>query len=198
MPISPYSFAHWLRDSMPSVWKITERCNARYFRRRYAHRLNRIESEAFQMAEPFQMERIADIPAAELVAFFHSQPDDIYQWFTPHSFETQDVITLQNNPSFIAYVLKQDGQIVAYFFLRCFCNGTCYFGRMVDYRHRNQGIGKLINRVSFYMSETMHWKSFQTISNNNIASIKSCSGAYRLEPIGTASNGDVLYKNCEL
>jgi len=183
---------------MPFVWKSTERCNAWWFHYRYACRHKQIEQEAFQMAVPYRMERITNIPAEELVAFFQAQPDDIYRWFTPHGFESHDIISLQHNPSFLAYVLKQEEQIVAYFFLRCFCNGTCYFGRMVDYRHRNHGIGKLINRVSFYMSEAMHLKSYQTISNNNIASIKSCTGAYRLQPIGTASNGDILYKNSKL
>jgi len=183
---------------MPFVWKSAEFCNAWSFGRRYTSRLEQIEQEAFQMATPYRMQRMTDISADELAAFFLSQPDDIYRWFTPHGFETRDIITLQHNPSFLAYVLRQDEQIVAYFFLRCFCNGTCYFGRMVDYHHRNQGIGKLINRVSFYMSEAMQLKSYQTISNNNIASIKSCTGAYRLQPIGTTANGDILYKNCKL
>ena len=198
MHFSSYSIAHWLRDSMPFVWNSAERCNAWWFQYRFACQHKQIEQDAFQMAVPYRMERISDISADELAAFFHSQPDDIYRWFTPHGFESEDIITLQNNRSFLAYVLKQEGQIVAYFFLRCFCNGTCYFGRMVDYRYRNQGIGKLINKLSFFMSEAMHLKSYQTISNQNIASIKSCSQAYRLEPLGTTANGDILYKNCPL
>ena len=183
---------------MPALWRYTERCNARSFYRRYAHRLAPIEQEAYRMAAPYQMQRITDIPAEELASFFHAQPEDIYEWFTPHGFETRDIITLQHNPSFLAYVLRQDEQIVAYFFLRCFCNGTCYFGRMVDYRYRNRGIGSLINRISFYMSKALRLKSYQTISSSNIASIKSCSSAYRLEPLGTTANGDTLYRNYPL
>ncbi len=150
------------------------------------------------MAEPYKMQRIADIPAAELVNFFHRQPDDLYRWFTPHGFEADDVIALQRNASFLAYVLKQDELIVGYFFLRSYYNGTCYFGRMVDHAHKNQGIGTLINRLSFFISESMHMDSYQTIATDNIASIKSCARAYRLHPIGTTTNGDTLYRNCRL
>ena len=195
MPISTYSIAHWLRDSMPFIWNGIERYNAYAFRIRFDGQLQQIESNAIRMAAPYQMQRISDIPADELAAFFHSQQDDLYRWFTPHGFESRDIITLQNNPSFLAYVLKQEEQIVAYFFLRCFCNGTCYFGRMVDYRHRNQGIGKLSSKLSFYISESMHLISYQTTSQDNIASLKSSSTAYRLVPIGTTSNGDILYRN---
>lgn len=193
-----YTFAHRLRDCMPFVWQLIERANALLFRLRYSNRLESVEQEAFRMAAPFKMERIADIPTGELVAFFHSQPDDLYRWFTPHGFEDDDVAELQRNKSFLAYVLKRDNQIVGYFFLRSYFTGVCYFGRMVDSRYKHQGIGTLINKVSFYMAEALRMESYQTIAKDNIASIKSCSKAYQLEPVSITDNGDTLYRNCKL
>lgn len=193
-----YTVAHWVRDKMPLMWVLVERTNAVLFRIRYASRLKQIEPEAFQMAKPYEMQPIAAIPTEELVAFFHRQPEDLYRWFTPHGFEYADVARLQQNASFLAYVLKRDNQIIGYFFLRSYFNGECYFGRLVDHPCMGQGIGTLINKVSFYIAESLHMESFQTIANGNIASIKSCSRAYRLQPIRTIANGDILYKNCKL
>lgn len=193
-----YRFAHWLRDILPWLWQIIERANSALFMLRYSRRLSSAETEAKKMAAPYQMERIADIPTAALVDFFNRQPDDLYRWFTPHGFKPDDVVALQRNRSFLAYVLKQDDQIVGYFFLRSYCIGTCYFGRMVDYAHKNQGIGTLINRLSFFISESLHMDSYQTIASDNIASIKSCERAYRLQPISKTANGDTLYRNCKL
>ena len=169
-----YTIAHWVRDKMPIVWVLIERSNAILFRMRYARHLKQIEPEAFQMAKPYEMIPIATIPTEELVAFFHRQPEDLYRWFTPHGFGYPDVARLQQNASFMAYVLKRDNKIVGYFFLRCYFNGECYFGRLVDYPYMRQGIGTLMNQVSFYIAESLHMESFQTIANGNIASIKSC------------------------
>lgn len=196
--VIPYNVAHWLRDKMPFLWVLVEKTNSVLFRMRYGARLERVEQEAFKMAAPYKMIPIARIPTKELVAFFHQQPEDLYRWFTPHGFEDRDISHLQKNASFRAYLLKLDDEIVAYFFLRCYFNGECYFGRLVDNHHAGQGIGTLINKVSFYMSESLHMDSYQTISSDNIASIKSSSRAYRLQPIRTIANGYILYKNCKL
>ena len=193
-----YTFAHWLRDRMPWLWAGVERANAGLFRIRYGRRLLRVEQDAEDMAAPYEMVPISKIPTDELVAFFHSQPEDIYRWFTPHDFDAETMARLQRNASFLAYVMKREGKIVAYFFLRCYFNGECYFGRLVDAPHMRQGIGTLINQVSFHMSEALHLESYQTIANGNIASIKSCARAYRLQPIRVIANGDMLYKNCKL
>lgn len=193
-----YTFAHWLRDNFLFLWKLIEHINSRLFRLRYARRLKHIEPEVYRMALPYEMISIADIPTEELVAFFHRQPKELYRWFTPHGFEAKDVEQLQRNASFLAYVLKQDKQIVGYFFLRSYFNGECYFGRLVDHQHTSQGIGTLINKVSFYIAESLHLTSYQTIAKGNIASIKSCERAYRLQPIKTLANGDILYRNVRL
>ena len=193
-----YALAHRLRDGLPVLWQLIERANASLFRLRYARKLEHVEHEAFAMAEPYEMKRIADIPTAELVQFFHNQPDELYRWFTPHGFEAADVANLQRNASFLAYVLRRNGQIVGYFFLRSYFNGVCYFGRMVDYRNTHQGIGTLINRISFHIAESLRMESYQTIAKDNVASIKSCARAYRLQPVSTTANGDILYKNCKL
>lgn len=194
----PYIVAHWLRDHLPFVWKVAEFANATLFRLCYAHRLRQIEPTAMQMATPFEMVPIADVPTDQLVAFFQKQPKELYRWFTPHGFETDDIKALQKNPSFLGYVFKQDGKIVSYFFLRCYCNGECYFGRLVDSPYMRQGIGTLMNQISFYISESLQLDSYQTIANGNIASIRSCAKAYRLKPVRSIANGDILYKNCKL
>lgn len=198
MSLSPYALAHLIRDRWPNTWYALERSSASLFRVLYYRKLRRIEPAAMQLAEPYRMQRISQIPTDQLVAFFRTQPEDTYQWFTPHGFTHKDIARLQRNPAFLGYVLKHNDRIVGYFFLRCFCNGACYFGRIVDYPYRNQGIGTLINRLSFYISEELQLKSYQTIAAENIASIKSCVKVYRLQPIGTTENGDTLYQNCKL
>ena len=194
----PYTVAHWLRDHLPFVWEMAESANAKLFRLCYTHRLREIEPMAMQMAEPYEMIPIANVPTEQLVAFFHRQPKELYRWFTPHGFDTDDVKSLQQNSSFLGYVFRKNGQIVSYFFLRCYCNGECYFGRLVDRPYMRRGIGTLMNKVSFYISESLGLESYQTIANGNIASIRSCAKAYRLKPVRTIANGDILYKNCKL
>lgn len=193
-----YRLTHYIRDHQPWIWQWLESINSMLFHVRY-HRAVRQEICDGQMtAAPFRMLPISEVPTEELVAFFARQPEEAFRWFRPHGFDPQSIRQLQRNHAFLAFVLKEQHDIVGYFFLRCSAGGSCYLGRMVDYRHYGKGIATQMNRISIQMSEAIHLKSYQTISPENLSSLGSTKRAYRLQLIETLPNGDQLYRNLPL
>lgn len=70
-------------------------------------------------------------------------------------------------------IAKKENQIVGYVFLRCFFNGKCFRGKMVDYRWRGKGIAVLLGEVSTEIASVLRLRMFGTISKKNAASLYS-------------------------
>lgn len=194
----PYQVAHTLRDNMPWVWDVVQKINAYLFCIRYRKKIESLTVPIANLALPYRISAIRDVPTKELADFFQRQPADAFRWFRPHGFTQDDIAKLQNNKAFLAYVLRDEEKIVGYFFLRCFFTGKCYLGRMADKDCGGRGIGTLMNQISFYIVTALDAVSYQSIATENIASIKSCRKAYNLEPIRNVEEGVILYKNTPL
>lgn len=193
-----YRLTHYIRDHQPWIWQLLESTNSMLFHIRYRRAVCQAIHDVQKIAAPYRMVAISEMPTDELVSFFARQPEEAFRWFRPHGFDAQSIRQLQRNRAFLAFVLKEQNNIVGYFFLRCSAGGSCYLGRMVDHQHYGQGIATLMNRISIQMSEAIHLKSYQTISPDNLSSLGSTKRAYRLQLIETLPNGDHLYRNLPL
>lgn len=181
-----YTLAHILRDKCPFLWDAANAVNSWLFCLRFGKKLKKF-------CFPSDVIPISEIETSILESFFASQPEEAFKYFRPHGFDFSSLKKLQANKSFLAYVVVDpQGRISAYFFLRCGFNGTAYTGRMVDMNKRGCGLGKYANKVSFQIAQHLGLRVYETISPENIASLKSAQSENTLKIIKTMPNGDLF------
>ena len=116
-----YKIAHFFRDKLPLVWDIIEFINSFLFYIRFRQKIKLVEPVILsKYSEKCGMKvvRLQDIPSDRLECFFTAQPSDAYDYFKPHKFDYKSLRRLQNNRSFLAYVLVDNNDIAAYLFIR--------------------------------------------------------------------------------
>lgn len=197
-----YRIAHILRDACPWLWNLIEWLNGILFALRYAGRLKSLpqlldiynkggmpEGErgfgCDMHIEPLYRQ---NVPMA--VSFFQRQPPSAFEFFKPHSFDAKSLMQLCRNKSFLAYLVMMEGEVVGYFFLRCFFTGKCFRGYMTDIRHRRMGINQLMGKCATDIAETLRLPMFGTISPKNIASMKSAQAVNDVLILKVLENGD--------
>lgn len=168
-----YALAHWLRDHCPWIWETVEYINSWVFALRYGRRMKGMDTVLAHHQGAFAVELLKAEDVPSLAQFFREQPEEAFTFFHPHGFDEKTLKRLQRSRSFLAFVVKEKGVIVGYFFLRCYFMGKCFRGYMVDYRQRNRGIAKLTSRVMTDVAAMLRIPSYGTIAPVNVASMKS-------------------------
>jgi hypothetical protein len=130
----------------------------------------------------------------DLARFFKEQPGSAFEFFKPHAFDAKTLDKLCSNKSFLAFVVKENNRIVGYFFLRCFFIGKCFRGKIVDYRHRNKGIAKMMGLIMHNIAQYLGIPAYSTISPDNVASLKSSGAVAEFEILKQLDNGDYYVK----
>lgn len=178
-----YSIAHILRDKLSWLWNIIEWMNGVVFSTRYGRRLKRFAFST--VPEGYDIVPIKDIPTDKLVGFFRRQPEDAYTYFRPHGFDEKSIKRLQNNKSFLGYVLKdrETGVIAGYCFNRCFFHGQGFRGRMVDMNYRGKGLGTAMNKILNEVGFGIGLRLFETVSKDNVASYRSALSASNVKVV---------------
>lgn len=190
-----YALAHFLREKCSFIWDLVDKLNAYLFSLRYGRKIKQISSVLKQSDSIYTIVAISDCTTDNLEAFFAAQPNEAFTYFHPHGFDDKSLKKLQGNKAFLAYVVKEGDIIVGYFFLRSFFFGKTFIGRMVDAANRGKGIAKKINRVTFDIANLLGIRVFQTISPENISSLKSAEAENELRIIKTMLNGDLFVEN---
>ena len=168
-----YALAHILRERCPWIWDAIEALNSWLFGWLYGRKLRGMEEVLGRYQQDYAVEYLKEGDVTALVQFFQEQPEEAFTYFKPHGFDEKTIRKIQRSKSFLAFVVKEQGRIVGYFFLRCYFMGKCFRGYMVDYRHRNKGISKLTSKVMTDMAAMLGIPSYGTIAPDNIASMKS-------------------------
>ena len=168
-----YALAHILREKCPWVWDAIEALNSQLFGWLYGRKLRGMEEVLGRYQQEYAVEYLKEEDVVALVRFFEEQPEDAFTYFKPHGFDEKTMRKIQRSKSFLAFVVKEQGVIVAYFFMRCYFMGKCFRGYMVDYRQRNRGIAKLTSRVMTDVAAMLGIPSYGTIAPANVASMKS-------------------------
>lgn len=171
-----YQLAHILRDDFPWLWNSISTVNGWFFALRYGSKSEEIVRRCDE-AIPYKIVSLRDYPTDAVVAFFERQPEEAFRFFHPHGFDRQSIERLKRNRAFLAYILEEGDTIVGYFFLRSFFWGKCFRGRMVDIDWRGKGIGTLMNRVMNSIGFGLGMHIFETVSTENVASLKSAQAA---------------------
>ena len=184
-----YELAHWIQDKCPFIWNGMEELNA--------------IACALKIGDRKQIEdglvdgvRFADIyDAGRLADFFARQPEESFKWFRPHSFDEGTMRKLLGRTSYIIYVLEEEGEIIGYAFLRCFINGKCFLGKMVDVNHQGKGVCTKLCEVGMDIARKTGFRMFESINKENIGSMKASQKACDVIVVEELDNGDLLIED---
>ena len=177
-----YKLAHILKDKLPFIWTFIEKNNEWLFLLRYGRKTRRI---VITPIDGYDVKALRDIPTDELVSFFEHQPAEAFTYFQPHPFDAKSIKKLQNNRSYLAYVLldKDNGRIAGYCFNRCFFMGKGFRGRMVDIDYRGKGLGTAMNKILNEVGFGIGLRLFESVSKDNVASYRSALSASNVRVI---------------
>lgn len=178
-----YALAHILRDKLSWLWLMIEKVNSFLFYRRYGKRLRNFSFK--EKPEGYEIIPMREVSTEEMVAFYSQQPEEAYKFFHPHGFDTKSIKRLQQNRSFLAYILrdKTNGKIAGYCFNRSFVHGQGFRGRMVDINYRGNGLGTAMNKILNEVGFSIGLRLFETVSKDNVASYRSALSASNVKVV---------------
>jgi hypothetical protein len=133
----------------------------------------------------YEIVAIRDVPTDRMVEFFARQPEEAFEYFKPHGFDTGSIKMLQRNRAFLGYVLRDrlNGRIAGYCFNRCFLHGQGFRGRMVDINYRGKGLGTAMNKILNEVGFGIGLRLFETVSKDNIPSYRSAMSASNVKVV---------------
>ena len=187
-----YRIAHFIRDKFGFLWRIIEWGNALVFSLKYAVKLRDIHCE--NIPNGYSLIPIDEIQIEKLVDFFSHQPEEAFTYFHPHGFDTNNLRRLQRNKAFLGYLLvdEESDQIAGYCFLRCYCNGQGYRGRMVDINYRGKGLGTAMNKIMDKIGFGIGLRLYESVSRDNIPSYRSALSASNIKIVKELGKNEVL------
>lgn len=184
-----YELAHAIQNKMPLLWEVVEGLNAAFCGIKIGKRLQLQDCLTGGV-------RIADVnDAGRLADFFARQPEASYKWFRPHEFDEGTLRKLLTRRSYIIYVQEEDDEIIGYAFLRCFMNGKCFLGKMVDVNHQGKGVCTKLCEVGMNIASMLGMRMFESINKDNIGSMRASQKACDVIVVEELEGGDVLIED---
>jgi hypothetical protein len=186
-----YKLAHIIKDKLPFIWSTIEKVNEWLFELRYGKKVKNIIVNC--VPEGYELVAMKDVETIRIVRFFEHQPEDAFTFFKPHGFNEKSIKRLQNNKSYLAYLLidKANGQIAGYCFNRCFFQGKGFRGRMVDIDYRGKGLGTSMNKILNEVGFGIGLRLFESVSKENVASYKSALSASNVRVVEEMENNEL-------
>ena len=178
-----YSFVHWLKKHFPFIWDVIEWFNSWLFGIRYGRKLRQIKDVLSGFSGEYILREASPSDTEKIVSFFKEQPEEAFTFFSPHAFDSKTILRLIKRKSYLFFLVLKDQEMVGYFFLRCFVQGKCFRGKIVDYRWRNRGIAKLMGLASTAVAQHLGLRIFGTISKDNVTSMASSAAVNEIRII---------------
>ncbi len=184
-----YELAHWLQNKCPWIWDGIEALNSWICGMRIGgtQRVKDLVGNEVRIADVNDAGRLAD--------FFAYQPEESFRWFRPHGFDEKTLRKLLERKSYVIYVLEEEGEIIGYAFLRCFMNGKCFLGKMVDVNHQGKGVCTKLCEVGMNIAQKTGFRMFESINKENIGSMKASQKACDVIVVEELDNGDLLIED---
>lgn len=184
-----YEIAHLIRDKFGFIWDMIEWGNATAFSLMKRKAIKDMPSILKGCSEKYDISIAKESDVEGLVQFFANQPEEAFTFFKPHEFDANAVKKVVKNKAFMTFVVKEAGEIVGYFFLRCFVNGKAFRGKMVDKDHQGRGIAKLMGVAMTRVATALGVRMFGSISPDNYASLASAKASNEVKIHKTLENG---------
>ena len=184
-----YKIAHILRDRFGYLWNLVEWGNALVFALTHKAALKKIPAILQECSGTYTLRVAGLADASALATFFAEQPEEAFKFFKPHAFDEKTLSKIIRNRAFLTFLVLDGEKIVGYFFLRCFMNGKCFRGKIVDFRYRGKGIAKLQGLAATKVASALEMRVFGTISPENYASLASSKAVNEVRIVETLENG---------
>ncbi len=184
-----YKLAHILKERFGFIWDFVEWGNATAFSLIHRQQLKSIPQVLADCSGEYQFRLAKPTDVSTLVTFFANQPEEAYEFFKPHDFDATSIKKVIDNKAFQSIVVWKEQTIVGYFFLRCFVNGKCFRGKIVDKNWQGRGIAKQMGIVMTKVSQALGMRMFGSISPENYASLASAKASNEIKIHQTLNNG---------
>ena len=184
-----YEVSHFIKKHFNFLWDIIEWGNSVLFLCFKKNKIKKIPLLLTKHSDKFLIREATINDSQDLELFFSEQPTETFRFFNPHGFDKKSIQKVIRNKSFLTFVVLDHNAIVGYFFLRCFINGKCFKGRVVDYRQRNKGIAKIMGNVINDVAVSLKLSIYTTISPDNYASLASTKAVNDIKIIKILDNG---------
>ena len=184
-----YKIAHIIKERFGFIWDFIEWLNAMVFSLTHRKQLKKLPQVLDSCSGEYQFRLAQPSDASALVTFFANQPEEAYEFFKPHDFDAKAIKKVIANKAFQTIIVWHDQTIVGYFFLRCFINGKCFRGKIVDKNWQGRGIAKQMGIVMTKVSQALGMRMFGSISPENYASLASAKASNEIKIHQTLDNG---------
>lgn len=183
-----YQLSHFVKDKLPFLWNCIEFLNEQLFMIRYGRKQRGVSSILKRYQNEYYIKEVSMDDLSSLVLFFSVQPQEAFTYFHPHEFDEKTLKKLIKRKSHLMYVVEKDDCVVGYVFLRCFFNGKCFRGKMVDVNWREKGIAVLMGHLSTEIALHLGLRMFGTISKENYASLYSSQSSNEIKVVEELPN----------
>lgn len=180
------AFLLFVKHHLGWLWLLVEWANGQLFRLFYPG-LERMADGILRNGgsadHAFSLVDEDDLP--NLSHFLSMQPADHTAHFRPHAFDIGSLRWLHANPAFLQMEVtrRTDGELVGYFFLRCFFIGRAFLGLLVDRSAAGKGIGTEQWRLMKAICQASGLRMFATVSAQNTASLTSLRKATEVKVV---------------
>ena len=168
-----YKIAHFLQERFSFIWDFIEILNSWIFTLLYGRKLKGIQPILTKHQGDFIVREATLKDVDAIVTFFEAQPKESFVFFKPHPFDAPTTKKLIKNKSYLFFIVLDGNKVVGYYFLRSFFVGKSYLGKLVDYRYRGKGIGKMMCLSAMEIAIHCGLRMYETISKDNLASLYS-------------------------
>ena len=185
-------FIKKIKSSCPWIWNVIEWGNGLMIRAFYGKRIDEAVARNSAFVGGYDYRRLTRVDARRLSEFISRQPKGFDKFFKPHSFDENTFRRLLVNGSYL-FVGAYDGDtLVAYCFVRLFVNKSAFRGYIVDSNYQGKGISKQMGKIMTDIADEIGFRSFATISKENVASLQSQKAGAEVRVVRELSD-DYLY-----
>lgn len=185
-----YEVAHIIKTKFGFIWNMIEWGNTAVFSLMKRKQMREVPSVLSGCSDIYEIRVADETDVEELVTFFANQPKEAFKFFKPHRFDAESVRRVVKNKAFMTFLVKEEGVIIGYFFLRCFVNGKAFRGKMVDKNHQGCGLAKLMGVAMTKVTSVLGVRMFGSISPENYASLASAKASNEIKIHKILDNGD--------
>jgi len=184
----------FIKHNLFPIWRIIERVNEAFFSLLYGRKLETTVIEVLSdfLAYDLSYRRIELSDAESLVNLIKEQDEKDLAFFHPHSFDLRSIRRQFQNKAFLMMGVFAGDKMLGYFFLRFFVNKKCFVGRLIDWRHRGEGIGRIMNNIMYEIGWRMNFSCLSTISKNNTAVMRAHSKNQTMKVLKELENDYLL------
>lgn len=190
-----YDLAHVLKEKCPWIWDLIEWTNDMLMRVLHGRQLKSLAA----VLEKRDFYYATEADASRLAAFFSDQPEEAYTYFRPHGFDEASLRKLLKRKSWVLYFREDnDGNVVAYGFLRCFFMGKAYLGKMVSTYAQGKGHGHAICLAGMDVALHLGLHMYESISKKNLASMRSTEKVLMVRVVAELEDDTLLLEDTPL